>query len=220
MRPQAQRTGTLSRTQASTSDGLPVSTLLAPNSNDSDTPRPPYTVTAPATHAAALTTSGESPYPPPFSSLFFPSPGSVEAHNKPVEPTQREAPPEFAPAPPFTESASSAATAAATKAVLPRDPKASSSNKDLEDGEPPPPYTEGTSPLDSFTYLMASAGGPASIITQVSQTSQGPPINALAGGSDENITLELRHVVHNCHPEHVLTMLTEEHASHCPATSF
>ncbi|KAA8625506.1 hypothetical protein PtrV1_01186 [Pyrenophora tritici-repentis] len=38
---------------------------------------------------------------------------------------------------------------------------------------------------------MASAGGPASIITQVSQTSAGPPINTL-GGSDENITLELR----------------------------
>ncbi|KAF2002880.1 hypothetical protein P154DRAFT_430289 [Amniculicola lignicola CBS 123094] len=39
---------------------------------------------------------------------------------------------------------------------------------------------------------MASAGGPASIITQVSQHSGGgPPINTL-GGSDENITLELR----------------------------
>jgi ATP-binding cassette subfamily F protein 3 len=42
---------------------------------------------------------------------------------------------------------------------------------------------------------MASAGGPASIITQVSQTSQGPPINALGAGSDENITLELRSVL-------------------------
>ncbi|ORY07806.1 hypothetical protein BCR34DRAFT_17542 [Clohesyomyces aquaticus] len=40
---------------------------------------------------------------------------------------------------------------------------------------------------------MASAGGPASIITQVSQHSSGPPINTLGGGgSDENITLELR----------------------------
>jgi len=39
---------------------------------------------------------------------------------------------------------------------------------------------------------MASAGGPASIITQVSQTGPAPPINALGGGSDENITLELR----------------------------
>ncbi|KAL6155400.1 ATP-binding cassette [Exserohilum turcicum] len=38
---------------------------------------------------------------------------------------------------------------------------------------------------------MASAGGPASIITQVSQTSAAPPINTL-GASDENITLELR----------------------------
>jgi ATP-binding cassette subfamily F protein 3 len=39
--------------------------------------------------------------------------------------------------------------------------------------------------------VMASAGGPASIITQVSQGGGGPPINTL-GGSDENITLELR----------------------------
>ncbi|KAF2632258.1 P-loop containing nucleoside triphosphate hydrolase protein [Macroventuria anomochaeta] len=177
---------------ASRSDGLSVSTLLSPNSSDSDTSRPPYTVTAPARDAAVLTTAGESPYPPSFSSLFFPSEDPVEARNKPNEPTQRKAPPAFAPAPSFTESASSAATVAATKAVLPRDTKAGSSNKDIDDGEPPPPYTEGTSPLDSFTYVMASAGGPASIITQVSQTSQGPPINALGGGSDENITLELR----------------------------
>ncbi|KAJ4352878.1 ATP-binding cassette, regulator of translational elongation [Ascochyta clinopodiicola] len=179
---------------ASQSDGLSVSTLLSPTPNDSDTSRPRYTITAPARDAALSTTTGESPYPPPFSSLFFPSEDPVEARNKPSEPTQREVPPAFAfaPAPPFTESASSAATVAATKAVLPRDTKASSNNKDIDDGEPPPPYTEGTSPLDSFTYVMASAGGPASIITQVSQTSQGPPINALGGGSDENITLELR----------------------------
>ncbi|KAF3049845.1 hypothetical protein E8E11_008179 [Didymella keratinophila] len=187
-----EHTGTLSRTQASRSDGLSVSTLLSPNSSDSDSSRPPYTVTVAARDAAVLTTAGESPLPPSFSSLFFPSEDSVEARNKPNEPTQREAPPAFAQAPPFTESASSVATVAATKAVLPRDTKGSSSNKDIDDGEPPPPYTEGTSPLDSFTYVMASAGGPASIITQVSQTSQGPPINALGGGSDENITLELR----------------------------
>lgn len=67
-----------------------------------------------------------------------------------------------------------------------------SGSKDIDDGEPPPPYSEGSSPLESFTYVMASAGGPASIITQVSQQSGGPPINTL-GGSDENITLELRY---------------------------
>ena len=187
-----QHTGTLSRTQAPRPDGLTVSTLLPPNDSDSDTSRPPYTVTAPARDATVLPTAGESPSPPSFSSLFFPSEPAVDARNKPNEPIQQDAPPAFAPAPPFTESASSAATAAATKAVLPRDNKASSSSKDIDDGEPPPPYTEGTSPLDSFTYVMASAGGPASIITQVSQTGPAPPINALGGGSDENITLELR----------------------------
>ncbi|KAF2401297.1 dipeptidyl-peptidase III [Trichodelitschia bisporula] len=38
---------------------------------------------------------------------------------------------------------------------------------------------------------MATAGGPSSIITQVSQGG-GPPINALGGPSEENITLDLR----------------------------
>ena len=176
-----QHTGTLSRTQPPRPDGLTVSTLLSPNDSDSDTSRPPYTVTAPARDATVLTTAGESPSPPSFSSLFFPSEPPVHARNKPNEPTQQDAPPAFAPAPPFTESASSAATAAATKAVLPRDNKASSSSsKDIDDGEPPPPYSEGSSPLDSFTYVMATAGGPASIITQVSQGSA-PPVNALGG---------------------------------------
>ncbi|KAH6615268.1 P-loop containing nucleoside triphosphate hydrolase protein [Boeremia exigua] len=182
---QANESGVPSR-----SDGLSVSTLLSPSPSDGTTPRPPYTVTAPARDASVLTTAGESPLPPSFSSLFFPSEDSVEARIKPNEPTS-ESPPAFAPAPPFTDSASSAAVAA-TKAVLPRDTKGSSSSKDIDDGEPPPPYTEGTSPLDSFTYVMASAGGPASIITQVSQTGPAPPINQLGGGSDENITLELR----------------------------
>jgi ATP-binding cassette subfamily F protein 3 len=137
------------------------------------------------------TTAGESPYPPPFSSLFFP-PEDTEERNKLGENTEDESPPAFTSAPAFTESSSSAAAVAATKAALPSDTKDGSSSKDVDDGEPPPPYSEGSSPLESFTYVMASAGGPASIITQVSQTTNaGPPINTL-GGSDENITLELR----------------------------
>jgi hypothetical protein len=75
-------------------------------------------------------------------------------------------------------SAAAAAVVADTKAALPRDTKEGSSSKDIDDGEPPPPYSEGSSPIKSFTYVMASAGGPASIITQVSQNA-GPPINAL-----------------------------------------
>jgi ATP-binding cassette subfamily F protein 3 len=191
-RPIPTATGILSRTQAPSTDGLSVVTHLSPNSSDSNTSHPPYTVTAPASSNAVLTSAGESPYPPPFSSLFFPPQGTVEERDKLDDSTDDdESPPAFTSAPAFTESSSSAAAVAATKAALPRDTKDGSSSKDLDDGEPPPPYSEGSSPLESFTYVMASAGGPASIITQVSQTSAGPPINTL-GGSDENITLELR----------------------------
>ncbi|KAF1835512.1 P-loop containing nucleoside triphosphate hydrolase protein [Decorospora gaudefroyi] len=173
-------------------DGLSVVTPLSPNSSDGNpTTHPPYAVTAPASSNTALATAAESPLPPPFSSLFFPSEDAVEERTKVDATTEDESPPAFTSAPAFTESSSSAAAVAATKAALPRDTKDGSSSKDVDDGEPPPPYSEGSSPLESFTYVMASAGGPASIITQVSQTSAGPPINTL-GGSDENITLELR----------------------------
>lgn len=98
---------------------------------------------------------------------------------------------------PEQEPSSSTVTAtptvvAETKAALPPDTKdrEGSSSKD-DDVEPPPPYTEGSSPLESFTYIMAAAGGAASIITQVSQGG-GPPVSTLGVGSDENITLELR----------------------------
>jgi G patch domain-containing protein 1 len=69
-----------------------------------------------------------------------------------------------------------------TKRALPRDTKAESSGpKDKGDvpSEPPPAYTEGYSPLLSFTYLMAAAGGASSIITQVQQG--GPPVNSIGG---------------------------------------
>ncbi|KAI7352657.1 alcohol dehydrogenase [Hortaea werneckii] len=80
-----------------------------------------------------------------------------------------------APAPPFEEEerpVSESSVVAETKAALPPDTKEGRSSKDLDDGEPPPPYTEGSSPLDGFTYIMAAAGGAAT--------------------ADENITLELR----------------------------
>lgn len=100
------------------------------------------------------------------------------------------------PAPPaFEEDSSSAASpveggsrvVAETKAALPRDPKdaqAGSSKDPLEDAEPPPPYTEGGSPLTGFTYTMAVAGGAASVITQVQQASVGvAPISTSGLGS-------------------------------------
>ena len=93
-----------------------------------------------------------------------------------------------------------------TKRALPQDTKGDSSRKE-DDAEPPPAYTEGDSPLQAFTYVMAAAGGAASIITQVQQG--GPPINALGGtshdgcqagcdangidvGADETIAMDLR----------------------------
>ncbi|KAE8146247.1 dipeptidyl peptidase [Aspergillus avenaceus] len=102
----------------------------------------------------------------------------------------------FAPPPPEeplqTDSFSSQAIIAETKTSFSRSPKNYSSRKPAEDGEPPPPYTEGSSPIDSFTYVMAAAGGASSIITQVQQAA-GPPINTLGDiGGDEHITLDLR----------------------------
>lgn len=79
---------------------------------------------------------------------------------------------------------------AETKRALPQDTKGSSSGKD-DDVEPPPAYSEGPSPLQSFTFLMATAGGASSIITQVQQG--GPPINAIGDvGADETIAMDLR----------------------------
>ncbi|KAF2667811.1 hypothetical protein BT63DRAFT_301570 [Microthyrium microscopicum] len=54
---------------------------------------------------------------------------------------------------------------------------------------------------------MASAGGPASIITQVSQSAGvGAPISTLAGGSDENITLDLRGTKFTLSRDELLTL--------------
>lgn len=98
------------------------------------------------------------------------------------------------PAPPFEEPANrptASSVVADTKAALPRDTKDGQSSKDVDDGEPPPPYTEGSSPLEGFTYVMAAAGGAASIITQVQQG--GPaPINTALGGIVETSVCALR----------------------------
>lgn len=132
--------------------------------------------------------------PPPFSahnfpSRYFPAPSAEDPYRALVTECQGSqsllavAEPS-GPAPPFFEentpaqaeaAAAASSVVADTKAALPRDTKDS---KDLDDGEPPPPYTEGSSPLDGFTYVMAAAG---SIITQVQQG--GPaPLNTALGG--------------------------------------
>lgn len=117
--------------------------------------------------------SGAFLSPPPFSSLYLPPAapfGELEASI--TEPP----PPAFTPVLP---PAAATSVEAETKAALPADNKGESS-KSAEDEEAPPPYTEGSSPLDSFTYVMAAAGGAASIITQVQQGGP-PPVNTLAG---------------------------------------
>lgn len=128
--------------------------------------------------------SSSSAHPPPFSSLFVsPSPDSNRAY-KVTEPGPA-CPPALAPPTPVEESlepAPSSAVVADTKASF-SEPKNEGS---ADDSEPPPPYTEGYSPLESFTYVMAAAGGASSIITQVSQTG-GPPINTLGGKCCNNL---------------------------------
>lgn len=151
-------------------------------------PPPQY----PASEASASGSNNFRP-PPSFSDLFDDqaSPSSAAA-------------PAYAPSSLYQVTSNSASTAAAsrfqdeTKRALPQDTKSlgesssrTSGNKKDEDAEPPPAYTEGYSPLQSFTFLMAATGGASSIITQVQQG--GPPINTLGDvGADETITMDLR----------------------------
>ncbi|KAL9131240.1 MAG: hypothetical protein Q9217_000782 [Psora testacea] len=141
---------------------------------------PPYTESAlfrPPTPSLAL----PSQAPPPFSSLYFPSSTSPNRLNASVTEPAPNSPPSFTPAttPDELTSIGPSTAEAETKAALPADNKGESS-KSAEEAEPPPPYTEVSSPLDSFTYVMAAAGGAASIITQVRQAAP-PPVNTLAG---------------------------------------
>lgn len=157
---------------------------------------PPYTESSPESQPPS-SSSLPSLSPPPFSSLYFPPPSSPDSFR--IALVEPDPPPEFCPGPSVeaaeaTEVEITAATSftttvatsveAETKAALPQDTKGESSHKGAEEGEPPPPYTEGSSPLDSFTYLMAATGGPTSIITQVQQGG-GPTLNTLAGMCSE-----------------------------------
>ena len=129
-----------------------------------------------------------------FPSRYFPAPSSTDPYRALVtecaasESLTALAPAEpSGPAPSFEEScaASPSSVVAETKAALPRDTKEGQSSKDLDDGEPPPPYTEGSSPLDGFTYVMAAAG---SIITQVQQGGPAPINTALGGGTSNKMS--------------------------------
>ena len=145
-----------------------------------DDAEPPYTESA-EDPPPPSSPSFPSSAPPPFSSLYFPPAHSPDRFRAAVTEPDSDPPPAFCPANPAGAVVTGQASVAEaeTKAALPADNKGESS-KSAEDEEAPPPYTEGSSPLDSFTYVMAAAGGAASIITQVQQG--GPaPVNTLAG---------------------------------------
>jgi len=211
IKPEIQHTTFKLSATRDSSDGSSVSDKVSfrASANPCDV-EPPYLESPlfPSPPASSSTLPSHSP--PPFSSLYFPpqaSPNRLKAFVSEPDPSP---PPAFTPIEP-AEAATVVGTTrveAETKAALPADTKGESS-KTAEESEPPPPYTEGSSPLESFTYVMAAAGGAASIITQVSQG--GPaPVNTLAGtkrkrsvwgnvdtsivdvGADEHITLDLR----------------------------
>jgi len=166
-------------------------------------PPPQY----PASEEGSAVSSAFRP-PPPFSSLFShpgPDPEAAASILEPFEPFKSSvadadneasaaaAAPAYAPRYQVVPESSSRALAATqfqdeTKRALPQDTKGESSRNAKDDeAEPPPAYSEGSSPLQSFTYLMAAAGGASSIITQVQQG--GPPINTLGG---EHVCRKLR----------------------------
>lgn len=134
----------------------------------------------------------ETQDPPPFASHNFPSlyfPSEPQLDVQPAQP-----PPDFEQGPSSSASSPFSSVVEDTKAALPQDTKARS-DKAPDDSEPPPPYTEGTSPLDGFTYLMAQAGGAASIITQVSQGGPAPiNTNTFHTSPDEHINIDLRYI--------------------------
>ncbi|KAI5922895.1 hypothetical protein F4810DRAFT_720748 [Camillea tinctor] len=181
------------------------------NLNRARSPPPQYPYSASeASASTSFSLAASRPAPPPFSSLyayasaedladehFLPPAASVVASEAGA--SSVTAAPAYAPlasSSTDTHSLGSPAsfheTVAETKRALPQDVKGESSGQKIDDSsEPPPAYSEGYSPLLSFTYLMAAAGGASSIITQVQQG--GPPINAIGDvGADETITMDLR----------------------------
>ena len=136
-----------------------------------------YSFNAPPPHSPSEASASSSVGTPPFSSLDF----AFDVNQPKFTDSAPASLLALAP-PPVEDSihpAPSSSVVADTKASF-SESKGEGLGKSSDDGEPPPPYTEGYSPLESFTYVMAAAGGASSIITQVQQTG-GPPINTLGG---------------------------------------
>lgn len=169
-------------------DGQPVPTFyhtspetsqkLADDTNRPNSPPPQY----PRSEAEASSSSPpSSPRPPPFSSLYSNASDSYYAYTQSITQAATSASvPAYAPVAPdvFRTRSLAPKLAPDSESAPSKDNKGEPSKKDDSD-EPPPAYEEGDSPLLSFTYVMAAAGGAASILTQVQQG--GPPINTLGG---------------------------------------
>ncbi|KAI4793693.1 hypothetical protein E4T45_12524, partial [Aureobasidium sp. EXF-8846] len=189
-----------SRSSVSTTRSLPPSNSAtasahansAPSNNKHELASPP-----PATRhliqslPSKVEPEQEEPQdPPPFASHNFPT--LYFPPEPPSDDVQAAPPPDFEEGPSSSASSPFASVVEATKAALPQDTKPRS-DKAPDNSEPPPPYTEGASPLDGFTYLMAQAGGAASIITQVSQGGPAPlNTNQFHSSPDEHINIDLR----------------------------
>lgn len=105
----------------------------------------------------------------------------TQEHKQTLSEDLSDLPPSFA-ASLALEEASSAASGLKTdsaESAAKSETKQDTGSKAGDDTEPPPPYEEGPSPLDCFVYIMAAAGGAASIITQVSQNA---PTSLSLGG--------------------------------------
>ncbi|RCI10043.1 hypothetical protein L249_8503 [Ophiocordyceps polyrhachis-furcata BCC 54312] len=176
-----------SRLTTEPNSGEQTATLSAPREPASED----IVGSEPPQYPASEASSSCPPLPPPppsFSLLFSPFPdadsSSAPGYSSKPRPESEPFDPDQATARAFCDHVTE------TKNALPRDTKGEPSRKE-DDAEPPPAYSEGDSPLLSFTYVMSAAGGPSSIITQVQQG--GPPVNAIGDvGADEAITMDLR----------------------------
>lgn len=175
--------------------------IAAAAQDDRDDDAPSRQRSPPPQYPASEASGSSAFRPPPSFSSLFATPGHDPAAPAPepcapYKPARADsdeaasastAAPAYAPRGQVAPESSHSASAALrfqdeTKRALPQDTKgrdgSNSSGKD-EEAEPPPAYSEGSSPLQSFTYLMAAAGGASSIITQVQQGGQA--INPLGG---------------------------------------
>ena len=139
-----------------------------------------------------LPPEASSSRPPPFSSLYQDAPTTRSGEHHPGSPPSPagDNPDVAHPAPSYNALSHSSSAPQGlrqrpgtsgggdlgVKQDLSETRKPSSKEEDLE---PPPAYSEGPSPLHSFTFVMATAGGASSIITQVQQG--GPPTSTLGG---------------------------------------